>query len=80
VVSLNSILALHVEKSTGALTDEVPEVPDVPEVPNVPDVPAAGGALADKCSLSAIEDYWCIFFYAEKAINSRYNLLTDKTI
>jgi hypothetical protein len=80
VVSLNSILALHVEKSLGALTDEVPEVPDVPEVPNVPDVPAAGGALADKCSLSAIVFSECIFFYEEKAINSRYNLLTNKTI
>jgi hypothetical protein len=57
VVSVNSILALHVEKSLGALTDEVPDVLDVPDVPNVPDVPASGGALADDCSLSAIEDY-----------------------
>jgi hypothetical protein len=75
VVSLNSILALQVEKSTGALTDEVP---DVPEVPNVPDVP--GGALADDCSLFAIRNFVCIFFYGGKAINSRCNLLTHKTI
>jgi hypothetical protein len=57
VVSVNSILALHVEKSLGALTDEVPDVLDVPDVPNVPDVPASGGALTDDCNLSAIEDY-----------------------